>query len=169
MLSDSLSLLKLGLAIVDLDGSVTHQNDHARTLLSAPDRKAEILVKRIIADASRFESIGPKQMFHTEASVGGRRLQVGVLHYPECCFQIWLREATHFDEQDRATLKHRYALTPREVELTTHLAGGQNLASFAQNKSIARETAKSHLRSIFRKTRCTSQTQLVVLLWSTLR
>ncbi len=56
-----------------------------------------------------------------------------------------------------------FGLTPAEARLTACLCRGQTLAGAAKELGIARETARSHLRSCFAKTRTNRQVDLVRL------
>lgn len=63
-----------------------------------------------------------------------------------------------------ATLARLFGLTPREAAFAVQLAGGCNLAEAAECLGITRETARSHLKSIFSKTDTNRQSELVALL-----
>jgi DNA-binding CsgD family transcriptional regulator len=61
-------------------------------------------------------------------------------------------------------LRERFQLTPAEAALALHLAQGATLADAADRLDIAYNTARSHLRAIFAKTRTHRQVDLVTLL-----
>lgn len=65
---------------------------------------------------------------------------------------------------DRQLLSTLYGLTPAESELALALANGQNLKDIAQRRRVSRNTLKSQLTAIFRKTDCTRQTELFRLI-----
>lgn len=68
------------------------------------------------------------------------------------------------DEQGAVAGHHlaqRYQLTPAESHLLSALVAGQELSNYAATRNIGVSTAKSHLKSLFRKTGCRRQTDLV--------
>lgn len=60
-------------------------------------------------------------------------------------------------------LKMEFSLTERELELVSLLETGHSLTSTAVQLQIAHETARSHMKSIFRKMNIHSQAQLAVI------
>ncbi|CAN7171536.1 LuxR C-terminal-related transcriptional regulator [Bradyrhizobium sp. LjRoot220] len=71
-----------------------------------------------------------------------------------------------FDEaeaEQSAMLRQAFHLTPSEARITLCLAGGKSLEEVAQEMAIAHETARSHLKAIFRKTDTHRQGELVAL------
>jgi DNA-binding CsgD family transcriptional regulator len=60
-------------------------------------------------------------------------------------------------------LKNEFALTRREIEVVSLLVTGSDLASIARHLQISYETARSHMKSIFRKMDIHSQAQLAVI------
>ena len=60
-------------------------------------------------------------------------------------------------------LKNEFALTGREIEVVSLLVAGSDLASIARQLQISYETARTHMKSIFRKMDIHSQAQLAVL------
>ncbi len=59
-------------------------------------------------------------------------------------------------------LKNEFALTRREIEVVSLLVTGSNLSSIARHLRISYETARSHMKNIFRKMDIHSQAQLAV-------
>jgi DNA-binding CsgD family transcriptional regulator len=71
-----------------------------------------------------------------------------------------------FDETEAeqlTTLRQAFQLTPSEARLALCLAGGKSLEEAAQEMAIAQETARSHLKSVFRKTATHRQGELIAL------
>lgn len=64
----------------------------------------------------------------------------------------------------RQALIRTYGLTGAEARLASALDGTANLKDVAEQFGIARETARSHLRSIFRKTNTARQAELTRLI-----
>ncbi|MGB8259545.1 MAG: helix-turn-helix transcriptional regulator, partial [Terracidiphilus sp.] len=67
-------------------------------------------------------------------------------------------------ESPHATLCGLYQLTPAECRLTNLLAQGSDLACAATQLSISVETARFHLKQVFRKTGTNRQSELVRLI-----
>ena len=65
---------------------------------------------------------------------------------------------------DAASLRARHELTPAEAELAALLARGIALKAAAKHRGISYETARTQLKSLFQKTGCRKQGQLVALL-----
>jgi DNA-binding CsgD family transcriptional regulator len=71
-----------------------------------------------------------------------------------------------FDESEAeqlTMLRQAFQLTPSEARLAICLAGGRSLEEAAQELAIAQETARSHLKSVFRKTATHRQGELIAL------
>lgn len=64
-------------------------------------------------------------------------------------------------QSEITTLTRLFRLTPAEARLAAGLATGAPMADIAGTLGIGRETARSHLRSIFAKTGTTRQAELV--------
>lgn len=67
-----------------------------------------------------------------------------------------------------AALSKLFGLTPAELSLAVLLGDGLTLDEAAQELSIARNTARAHLRAIFAKTGVSRQTMLVRLIVTSL-
>jgi DNA-binding CsgD family transcriptional regulator len=62
------------------------------------------------------------------------------------------------------TLRSAFRLTETEARLASQLAFGNSLEGAADQFGIAKETARSHLKSIFAKTGVHRQAELVAVL-----
>jgi len=69
--------------------------------------------------------------------------------------------APRFDE---GLLRRTYRLSPAEIRLAELLCGGESLAVAAEHSGIALGTARTQLKSIFKKTGVSRQAQLLKLL-----
>jgi DNA-binding CsgD family transcriptional regulator len=58
----------------------------------------------------------------------------------------------------------RFALTPAEARLASHLLKGGTPATFAAERSLSPHTVRNHLRSIYAKTNTNRQVSLLQLL-----
>jgi DNA-binding CsgD family transcriptional regulator len=77
---------------------------------------------------------------------------------------IFLTDPESEAAQDAATLKQRHELTTAESELAALLARGIALKAAAKYRGISYETARTQLKSLFQKTGCRKQGELVALL-----
>jgi DNA-binding CsgD family transcriptional regulator len=62
-----------------------------------------------------------------------------------------------------ATLQAALDLTPREAGLVASLVAGHTLRSFSQLTGTSVQTARAHLKNVFRKTGVGSQSALMAL------
>ena len=60
-------------------------------------------------------------------------------------------------------LKNEFALTRREIEIVSLLVTGSDLISIARHLQISYQTARTHMKSVFRKMDIHSQAQLAVI------
>jgi len=65
-------------------------------------------------------------------------------------------------------LRSHFGLTPAEARLALHLVTGETLRSAAAKLSISYQTARTHLKNIFKKTTTYRQTQLVIVILTVL-
>ena len=65
-------------------------------------------------------------------------------------------------------LQCHFSLAPAEARLALHLVAGETLRSAAVKLSIAYETARSQLKSIFKKTGTCRQAELVIVILTAL-
>ena len=65
-------------------------------------------------------------------------------------------------------LRCHFGLTPAEARLAFHLVAGETLRSAAIKLSITYETARSQLKSIFKKTGTCRQAELVIVILTAL-
>jgi DNA-binding CsgD family transcriptional regulator len=62
-----------------------------------------------------------------------------------------------------ATLAGLFGLTPAEAALAAAIAAGRGAQDHARRRGIGKETLRSHLAAVRRKTGCRSQVELVAL------
>lgn len=73
-------------------------------------------------------------------------------------------EKTQSADEAATRLARSFGLTPAELRLARHLADGGTLAAYAAEQNVSRNTARTHLSSIFQKTGVNRQADLVRLL-----
>ena len=81
---------------------------------------------------------------------------------------LLLKEIGRPAKSDWEVLNRAFGLTRAEVRLTARLANGELLSDIAEALEITKETARSRLKSVFRKTDVHRQGELVALLASLL-
>ena len=77
---------------------------------------------------------------------------------------VFLVDPEQHEPLDQESLRQLYSLTLTESRLAAKLAGGKRLKEVAQELGVRPNTARSHLGSIFRKTGCERQSDLIRLL-----
>ena len=92
-----------------------------------------------------------------------------VFNDPRSALHRWLTagaEAETTDEIPEAceTIAARFSLSPREREVLSLLARGRTAAYIGRSLGIAPDTAKTHMRSIYRKMDIHSQQELIELI-----
>ena len=58
-------------------------------------------------------------------------------------------------------MRIRFGLTPRETDIAVALGGGRSIASIAEGLSLAKETVRVHVKSIFAKLGVRRQSEVV--------
>ena len=82
----------------------------------------------------------------------------------DCQAMVILIDPDTRSRTPETTLRSAFRLTEAEARLATRLAFGESLESVADQFGIAKETARSHLKSIFAKTGVHRQAELVAVL-----
>lgn len=63
-------------------------------------------------------------------------------------------------------MKEVYGLSPREIEICELFLNGYDLESISQYCKITMSSLRTYLKTIYSKTKCTSQVELLRLLMS---
>jgi len=82
---------------------------------------------------------------------------------------ITVRDPLWVEESDMRDIASLFDTTGRESQLALHLARGHSLLQFCENNFLSMNTAKTHLRQVFKKTGVNSQMQLVAVVLAALR
>lgn len=82
-------------------------------------------------------------------------------HGPEAVVALFVADPDDRTQSQAETLMRLFALTPAEARLAAGLGTGATMVEVADALGIGRETARSHLRSVFAKTGTTRQAELV--------
>lgn len=187
---EALDRLRLGVAIVDAQGRLIFANRAAERLMDASrgalgismrtlrlqDPKDAALMLRLVAEASAT-TVGKG------ASTGGEmRIRCGDGEFLQLCITPLSRyrigcefaapaacAAVFMCRPGSAQLQWRrvaqiFGLSQAEARLAVRLAGGASLEKAVLHMGISIHTARSQLKSIFSKTGCRRQAELVALL-----
>jgi DNA-binding CsgD family transcriptional regulator/PAS domain-containing protein len=82
-------------------------------------------------------------------------------HGPDAAVAVFVSDPDDRTETEVTALTRLFRLTPAEARFAAGLATGAPMADVADTLGIGRETARSHLRSVFAKTGATRQAELV--------
>jgi DNA-binding CsgD family transcriptional regulator/PAS domain-containing protein len=180
-------MLRCGVVLIDDTGKVLWRNATAAALLALGDGLAvrngslfavgandnsalESLVRDAIL-ASRGRGLRPggalsiarrshKRPF--ALLVSPLRIEHCVVRHPAAV--VFVNDPESMPEPPTDALKRLYGLTSREARVAALLTGGASLADTAAALGISMHTARTHLRSVFRKTETRRQSELVALL-----
>ena len=81
---------------------------------------------------------------------------------------VVLRSPRQAQKSDVVRLMRIFALTEREGQLALHLATGGRLSEFAQERHLAMNTVKTHLKQVFKKLAANSQLRVAIMVISAL-
>lgn len=174
---EALDLIATGVVIFDDGGQITHLNPACRRLLTADDKSANTTKGR---DNPREAPMPPTNAAprHLQALVartlagmsadrpgygrlarGGSRSPLILMIMPCAGNKAggqphigYLLDPDHRRPPDARLFADVYQLTPAEIRLLGHLAGGSSLGDIATATATSPETLKSQLKSIFQKT-----------------
>lgn len=77
---------------------------------------------------------------------------------------LFLQDLDHRPAASIDAFAHAFKLTPAEEKLVSALVSGATLRSHAGAERVSEETARWHLKNVFSKTDCHSQTELLSLI-----
>jgi len=178
-LEAALDRFSFGVVIVGRDCTLLFQNSAARAILEQSD----VLVNRngrLTASAMQREFAGAisdvlmdtATAYGMNLSVPGTDQHVTVFAAPLACPNERAEPAAIvvlIDSRQPATasanvLHTLYGLTPKESQLAAALLSGETVEEYCATRHITLNTARSHLKSVYRKTRTGRQADLVRLL-----
>lgn len=187
--SSTLDRLAVGAIFLDAQGKVIHATRVAQELIDSRDglqllrgglAAADAADNRLLQTAIRGKlsqsEATPRQQPQTlvvSRPSGGRELGL-IVHSLRCAPEapggfatvVMIRDPDRSGEPERAILRNLFAMTAAEAEVACSLTSGLSLDETAQSLNISRNTARTHLRSIFSKSGISRQTELMRLMLS---
>lgn len=187
--SSTLDRLAVGAIFLDAQGKVIHATRVAQELIDSRDglqllrgglAAADAADNRLLQTAIRgkltHEATAPRQQPQTlvvSRPSGARELGL-IVHSLRCAPEapggfaavVMIRDPDRSGEPERAILRNLFAMTAAEAEVACSLTSGLSLDETAQSLNISRNTARTHLRSIFSKSGISRQTELMRLMLS---
>lgn len=193
LFAGAVNRLLLGMVSFDQNGQIVETNPEARRILGEKDgiwlagnnlcldnsqesRDLQRLLRQALSEAGHPEHGGPAMVEAMAVTRPSGRAKLGVLvkTVPMGPFSeskqrpavvVFLRDPESNAAQPSQELVRRlFGLTRMEAQLALLLADGLTLDEAAEQMNVRRNTARTHLRSIFCKTGVTRQTMLVRLL-----
>ena len=135
-----------------------------RDLTAALDRALHALIWSRGADALHPPVVLPRQMGRPVLAYPSRRPGVAQAAFAQCHgFVVFVDLEARIAAPER-DLVLAFGLTPAEARVASGLLGGASVEAVGDKLSIARETARNQLKSVFQKTGAHGQGQLVSLL-----
>lgn len=187
--SGTLDRLAVGAIFLDAQGRVIHTTRVARDLIDSRDglrlsrgtlaaadaldnRALQAAIRSRLAPAEAAPRPHPQTLVVSRPS-GARELGL-IVHSlssaPEApggfAAVVMIRDPDQGGEPERAILRNLFAMTAAEAEVACSLTSGLSLDETAQSLNISRNTARTHLRSIFSKSGISRQTELMRLMLS---
>jgi DNA-binding CsgD family transcriptional regulator/PAS domain-containing protein len=182
-----LDTLPLGIVFLSPDGAAVYCNSAAEEIfragdglflrngrLSAEDRIADARLRRAVKDAlSPGASAGPaavpvpRTSFCRDYQVAASPLRKRFRQFTGTLEPVAVALITDPEKQTPAStdvLMQAYKLTRKEAMLAAKLFEGKSLEQAARELAITYETARTHLRRIFSKTRTSRQAELILLI-----
>ncbi len=189
-ISDVLNRLPFGVLFVDVHGHVVARNVKAREIAEAGDGlvvERSVLTASSAREASKLRELIVRATTAAKDEVTGRPMNitrpsmrrpltvlVGSLSLVDRSEGSTAPAAVVFvsdpeDEYDIAeeTVLHFFDLTPAEARLLVALVNGAHLAEVSETFKVTKNTLKTQLNQIFRKTGTNRQSDLIKLVYST--
>jgi DNA-binding CsgD family transcriptional regulator len=193
LFAGTVNRLLLGIVSFAQNGTLLETNQEARRILSEKDglwlsgntlcvesaqesRELQRMIRQALADSLSGGQGGPGLVEAMSVSRPSGRAKLGVLvrsippgDWSESKLRpavaVFLRDPESSAAQPSHELVRRlFGLTRMEAQLALLLAEGYTLDEAAEKMDVRRNTARTHLRSIFCKTGVTRQTMLVRLM-----
>lgn len=171
------------MAVILLDGNsqVIAENNRARQMLHSEETLRRAKGGGIAATgeygaafAERVERALRQPGFTREAMVmhvPGHRLPVAItvqaFRYGGAAAAIMVSDPNRAPAPDEELLRTLYGLTGTEIRVGCALAGCHSVSETARLQNMTPHTVRTHLKSLFQKTRCHRQSELLAVLLHT--
>ncbi|WP_425496065.1 helix-turn-helix transcriptional regulator [Paraburkholderia agricolaris] len=191
--ANAIDRMQVGMLTLDAEGAIIKSNRVAENILAegnglrvahgrveATDARENRWLQRLVRHAvvGHFGSAAPiVEALPIARARGKPRLGVLVRTIPlsewsednkhRPAVALFLRDPDRNPEGEQETLRKLFDLTPAETSLAVMLTHGLTLEEAAEESSISKNTARTHLRAIFSKTGVTRQATLVRVLLGT--
>jgi DNA-binding CsgD family transcriptional regulator len=162
-------LLKQADGVSSVSGMLSLNDRAASTRLQETIRRiaeSEKRGERSLIEAIRVERPSGKRDFGLIVKPAPQPRYLDEQHIP--AIVVFISDPDRHTAMAPAALAKLFGLTPAEAAFAVLLGDGLTLDEAAAEQSIARNTARAHLRSIFAKTGVSRQTQLVRLIVTSL-
>lgn len=191
LFAGTVNRLLLGMVSFSEDGEILETNQEAKRILGERDgvwladnklcvgnaqesRELHRLIRQSLAEATRSKDSAVVEAMSVSRPSGRAPLSILIRAVPlgqwseskrRPAAVLFLRDAeTNVPQNSQELVRRLFALTRKEAALAMLLAEGYTLDEAADKMEVLRNTARTHLRSIFSKTGVTRQTMLVRLL-----
>ena len=191
LFAGTVNRMLLGMVSFSENGDILETNEEARRILGERDglwlndnklcvdnaqesRELHRLVRQALADANSGDGTSMVQAISVTRPSGRAPLGILIRAVPmgQWCESkrrsaavMFLRDAeSNVPQPSQELVRRLFGLTRKEAALALLLAEGLTLDEAADKMDVRRNTARTHLRSIFCKTGVTRQTMLVRLL-----
>ncbi len=177
-----LDRFSIGLIIVDDKHSILYQNKAAKSLTDTGQLVASNGGRLVAAQSSHGPAFNralrsalghhgePSMGAMTMADASGRTIQVwarllnNANSVDSQCAIVTLLDVSQPTPAPEPLLRALYGLTRKECRLTAALLNGQTIDQYCRSNFISPNTARTHLKSIYRKTNTNRQVDLVRVL-----
>jgi len=163
------ALLKQADGVASISGMLSLNDRTASSRLHETIRKiveSEKKGERSLVEAIRVERPSGKRDFGLIVKPAPQPRYLDEQHIP--AIVVFISDPDRHTAMAPAALAKLFGLTPAEASFAVLLGDGLTLDEAAAEQSIARNTARAHLRSIFAKTGVSRQTMLVRLIVTSL-
>lgn len=182
----ALDLIDRGIVVTDSSARIRIANDFARRIaarldaLSFLDGRVTFLAEHLEREFEQFRRAAlawvpdradaPRWVFSALRASGAPDYRISmqvrsdVDAAGETCIFICVHDTHGAQRVDTRTLQHLYNLTPMQADIASALFEGLALEQVSARLQITDNTARSHLKCVFKKCAVRSQAQLLRLL-----
>ncbi|MCW8848144.1 MAG: LuxR C-terminal-related transcriptional regulator, partial [Sedimenticola sp.] len=181
-----LDTISEGVILLDKSGHIIEVNATARHIIEAQDglqisqntlqtmlaRESNALtaLTHEVAKTALGKAITPGRSFHVLRPSGKRPIellitpvyeQLDIQQTHDSIVAIFIHDPEHTSKSLGDSIQQRYRLTKTETNITLYLIQGRETKEITELLDIQRETLKTHLKNIFKKTNTHRQSELI--------